>query len=92
VCHVENSSNAKTVLKNLWLDVKVCYSNVSLLRWSAWWALSTCGWLLVVNYTQNLWETINPSTENEVYNGAVEALATVLGKQPFEFFEINSLY
>nr|CAB3266126.1 thiamine transporter 1-like [Phallusia mammillata] len=73
------NTNWRDVLKKLWTDVKVCYTNVVLLRWSAWWALSTCGWLLVVNYIQNLWETIQPSHEGETYNGAVESTATVLG-------------
>ena len=56
------------------------YRNTTLLRWSIWWALSTCGWLLVVNYIQNLWDLILPSSDYEVYNGAVESVATVLGK------------
>ncbi|CAK8676215.1 unnamed protein product [Clavelina lepadiformis] len=51
------------------------------MRWSVWWALSTCGWMLVVNYIQNLWENISPSATNEtrVYNGAVESVATIMG-------------
>ena len=63
-------------------DAKLAYSNRTLLRWSVWWALSTCGYMLVVNYVQNLWETIYSSAKHErkVYNGAVEALATVLGE------------
>lgn len=71
----------KTVLLNLWKDLKYCYSTQNLLRWSIWWALSTCGWVLVVNYIQSLWETIRPShgKEEETYNGAVEATAQILG-------------
>nr|XP_002131058.1 thiamine transporter 1-like isoform X2 [Ciona intestinalis] len=75
----ESKIDWKGVLVRLWADVKSCYMNTVLLRWSVWWALSTCGWLLVVNYAQNLWETIYSSAEGEVYNGAVEAAATVLG-------------
>lgn len=71
----------KTVLHDLWKDLKYCYSTPNILRWSIWWALSTCGWILVVNYIQNLWETIRPSEgkEDETYNGAVEATAQILG-------------
>uniref|UniRef100_H2ZIX4 Major facilitator superfamily (MFS) profile domain-containing protein n=1 Tax=Ciona savignyi TaxID=51511 RepID=H2ZIX4_CIOSA len=72
-------TSGKLVMLKLWKDMKNCYMNPVLLRWSMWWALSTCGWLLVVNYAQNLWETIHSSAEGEVYNGAVEATATVLG-------------
>jgi len=64
---------------SLWTDVVTIYRNAQLLRWSLWWAFSTCGWLLVVNYIQNLWETILPSSSHSIYNGAVESIATVLG-------------
>lgn len=69
------------VLHELWQNLKHCYSSKILLRWSIWWALSTCGWILVVNYIQNLWETILPSQGNEdqVFNGAVESAAQILG-------------
>lgn len=72
----------RSVLYQLWFDLKRCYATPVLLRWSIWWMFSTCGWILVVNYTQNLWETIRPSTDesNEIFNGAVESLATLLGK------------
>uniref|UniRef100_H2ZIX5 Uncharacterized protein n=1 Tax=Ciona savignyi TaxID=51511 RepID=H2ZIX5_CIOSA len=76
---VHRKISGKLVMLKLWKDMKNCYMNPVLLRWSMWWALSTCGWLLVVNYAQNLWETIHSSAEGEVYNGAVEATATVLG-------------
>ncbi|XP_077971124.1 thiamine transporter 2-like isoform X1 [Styela clava] len=74
-------SRWKSVTYLLLEDLKHCYSSPQLLRWSVWWALSTCGWILVVNYIQNLWELISPSQghESEVYNGAVEAAAQILG-------------
>lgn len=76
-----NSTNWRQVLLQLWLDLKQCYSSPSLHRWSVWWALSTCGWILVVNNIQNLWETIQSSQGNEdtVFNGAVEATAQIFG-------------
>jgi thiamine transporter 2/3 len=51
-------------------------------KWSAWVALSTCLYYQVGNYIQPLWETILPTTgdeEVEIYNGAVEAVATLTG-------------
>ncbi|CAK8698310.1 unnamed protein product [Clavelina lepadiformis] len=75
----KTSGSWKTTLVTLGKDLKDCYTDTTLLRWSVWWALSTCGWLLVVNYVQNLWETIRPSEDHEIYNGAVETVATVLG-------------
>ncbi|KAH0625017.1 hypothetical protein JD844_033025 [Phrynosoma platyrhinos] len=67
------------VIKELWQDFLQCYSSRPLLCWSVWWALSTCGYLQVVNYIQGLWEKVLPSQSFEIYNGGVEAASTSLG-------------
>uniref|UniRef100_A0A8C7C844 Solute carrier family 19 member 2 n=1 Tax=Neovison vison TaxID=452646 RepID=A0A8C7C844_NEOVI len=67
------------VLKVLWNDFLMCYSSHPLLCWSVWWALSTCGYFQVVNYTQGLWEQVMPSRSAAIYNGGVEAASTLLG-------------
>ncbi|XP_040842731.1 thiamine transporter 1 isoform X3 [Ochotona curzoniae] len=67
------------VLKVLWNDFLVCYSSRPLLCWSVWWALSTCGYFQVVNYTQGLWEKVVSSRHAAIYNGGVEAVSTLLG-------------
>ncbi|XP_044122854.1 thiamine transporter 1 isoform X2 [Neovison vison] len=67
------------VLKVLWNDFLMCYSSRPLLCWSVWWALSTCGYFQVVNYTQGLWEQVMPSRSAAIYNGGVEAASTLLG-------------
>lgn len=67
------------VLKVLWNDFLTCYSSRPLLCWSVWWALSTCGYFQVVNYTQGLWEKVMPSRHAAIYNGGVEAVSTLLG-------------
>ncbi|XP_019602991.2 thiamine transporter 1 isoform X2 [Rhinolophus sinicus] len=67
------------VLKVLWDDFLMCYSSRPLLCWSVWWALSTCGYFQVVNYTQGLWEQVLPSRHAAIYNGGVEAVSTLLG-------------
>ncbi|XP_072539872.1 thiamine transporter 1 [Salminus brasiliensis] len=71
----------REVLKILWADFMQCYSSHTLLAWSVWWALSTCGYFQVVNYVQALWEKILPSKDHgfEIYNGYVETLSTLLG-------------
>ena len=69
------------MLKVLWNDFLVCYSSRPLLCWSVWWALSTCGYFQVVNYAQGLWEQVMPSRHAAIYNGGVEAVSTLLGKQ-----------
>lgn len=68
------------VLKDLWCDFLQCYSSQNMLCWSVWWALSTCGYFQVINYAQGLWEMVLPSHSAELYNGAVEAASTLLGK------------
>uniref|UniRef100_I3N5R6 Solute carrier family 19 member 2 n=1 Tax=Ictidomys tridecemlineatus TaxID=43179 RepID=I3N5R6_ICTTR len=67
------------VLKVLWNDFLICYSSRPLLCWSVWWALSTCGYFQVVNYTQGLWEKVMSSRHAAIYNGGVEAVSTLLG-------------
>ncbi|XP_077150956.1 thiamine transporter 1 [Ranitomeya variabilis] len=69
----------QTVLRTLWNDFLHCYSSRTLLCWSVWWALSTCGYFQVVNYSQGLWEMVAPSSHSEIYNGSVEAVSTLLG-------------
>lgn len=68
------------VLKDLWRDLLQCYSSWTMLCWSVWWALSTCGYFQVINYVQGLWEMVLPSHSTEIYNGGVEAASTLLGK------------
>lgn len=54
------------------------YSNCHVIKWSAWWAFSTCGYLQVISYMQLLWQTaVEPGAM--IYNGAVDSLYTVIG-------------
>ncbi|KAG9349605.1 hypothetical protein JZ751_028053 [Albula glossodonta] len=75
----DRGSGLMDVLRILWGDFLQCYSSCTLLAWSVWWALSTCGYFQVVNYTQALWEKVLPSNEYEIYNGYVETVSTLLG-------------
>ncbi|KAK9523740.1 hypothetical protein VZT92_017642 [Zoarces viviparus] len=74
-----HSSGLVEVLQVLFDDFLKCYRCRSLLAWSLWWALATCGYFQVINYAQALWENIRLSQDNEIYNGYVEALSTLLG-------------
>ncbi|XP_051752073.1 thiamine transporter 1 isoform X3 [Ctenopharyngodon idella] len=73
------SSRLLEVLSMLWADFLQCYSCPTLLAWSVWWALSTCGYIQVINYAQAVWEKILPSSDFEIYNGYVETISTLLG-------------
>lgn len=55
------------------------YSIEHVIKWSVWWALATCGFVLVQTYMQPLWHTIQTSKDSAIYNGAVEAILTLLG-------------
>ncbi|KAM4710908.1 thiamine transporter 1 [Anableps anableps] len=65
------------VLRMLFDDFVQCYKCRTLLAWSVWWALATCGYFQIVNYVQALWESVRPALE--IYNGYVETLSTLLG-------------
>ncbi|XP_039601100.1 thiamine transporter 1-like [Polypterus senegalus] len=76
---IDRKSELLGVLRMLWLDFLDCYSSWTLVRWSLWWALSTCGYFQVVNYIQALWDEVLPSEHSTIYNGSVEAVSTLLG-------------
>ena len=62
-------------------ELRGIYSSRSVRTWSIWWALASCGYFQVSTYIQNMWATIAPHRENrKLYNGAVEAAGTLLGK------------
>ncbi|XP_076662579.1 thiamine transporter 1 [Halictus rubicundus] len=62
----------------LWKDFLSAYSNRHIVKWSIWWAFSTCGYLQITSYIQLLWQTA-VSPEDKIYNGAVDALYTIIG-------------
>lgn len=55
------------------------FANKYVLKWSLWWALSTCGYIQVQCYMQVLWNDIQDDPNTPIYNGAVESVLTVLG-------------
>ncbi|PSN41002.1 Thiamine transporter 2 [Blattella germanica] len=67
----------------LWKDFMSAYTNPYVLKWSFWWALATCGFLQCLNYIQLIWQSIvennNQNVNTDLYNGAVEALYTLIG-------------
>lgn len=77
-------------------DFVQCYKCRTLLSWSVWWALATCGYFQIINYTQVLWEKVRPSQDYEIYNGYIETLSTLLGKRsllsPIIFFHRRKEY
>ncbi|XP_028429786.1 solute carrier family 19 member 3b [Perca flavescens] len=50
-----------------------------LIYWSVWWALATAGYVQVFNYTQLMWDHIEPSASSSIYNGGVEAVCSLVG-------------
>lgn len=72
-------SSWKRSMVHMFRDLKLCYSNKDLLRWSLWWAFATCGEFQVENYVQNLWDVIYPSHNHKTYNGGVIALSHLTG-------------
>ena len=72
-------ADSGNTLQLLWLDFSAAFADPVLLKWSIWWAVSMCGYFQVINYIQPLWETVaDDSDDPQVYNGAVQALYTLL--------------
>lgn len=38
------------VVQKLWTDFKVAYEDPNVFKWSVWWSLSLCGYVLVNIY------------------------------------------
>jgi len=69
----------RTAYALLWKHFVQAYTNYRVIKWSAWWALSTCGYLQIVSYIQLLWQTAVQS-DDKIYNGAVDFLYAILGE------------
>lgn len=75
----------------LWKDFLLAYSNSHVVKWSMWWSFSTCGYLQIISYIQLLWQTAVSSGDN-IYNGAVDSLYTIIGEQTFYVLHICFKY
>ncbi|KRY35948.1 thiamine transporter 2 [Trichinella spiralis] len=59
----------------LFYRLKKCYHSIFVIKWSIFWAISTCGYLQVVNYIQLLWSKLQDKNDNStIYNGITEAV------------------
>ncbi|CAD6991683.1 thiamine transporter 1 [Ceratitis capitata] len=69
------ASNA--AFKLIWSHFYNAYSNLKVVQWSIWYAVSLCGFLQVIMYMQVLWIEIEPDI-GIAWNGAVDAVLTAL--------------
>uniref|UniRef100_A0A0A1XPW3 Thiamine transporter 1 n=1 Tax=Zeugodacus cucurbitae TaxID=28588 RepID=A0A0A1XPW3_ZEUCU len=77
-----NSQSRESVIpvapfKLLWSHFYNAYSNLKVVQWSIWYAVSLCGYLQIITYMQVLWIEIEPNMEI-AWNGAVDAVLTAL--------------
>ncbi|EJD76177.1 reduced folate carrier [Loa loa] len=61
----------------IWYHFKIFKRNKTILKWSIWWALTSCGIFQVMNYVQTLWATMQ--TSSDIYNGITECANTFIG-------------
>ncbi|VBB31359.1 unnamed protein product [Acanthocheilonema viteae] len=61
----------------IWYCFKIFKRNKIVLKWSIWWALTSCGTFQVMNYVQTLWATMQ--TSSDTYNGITECTNTFIG-------------
>lgn len=69
----------RTAYYLLWKDFVKAYSNFHVLKWSFWWAVASCGYIQVLSYSPPLWQKA-VEKDDMIYNGAVEALYSIIGK------------
>ncbi|KAJ3591090.1 hypothetical protein NHX12_009037 [Muraenolepis orangiensis] len=67
------------VTRLLWRSFRESYASRQVICWSLWWALATAGYNMVFNYVQLMWDHIESSATSSIYNGAVEAVCTLIG-------------
>lgn len=79
---VSISSKLKRAYALLWQHFLNAYTHHHVVKWSMWWALSTCGYLQITNYAQLLWQTTVESYD-DIYNGAVDACYAIIGKYTY---------
>lgn len=60
------------------MHFKTSYQNKTVVLWSFYYAIALCFYIQIAAYIQVLWVEIN-QTEESIYNGYVDALATLLG-------------
>ncbi|VDO39020.1 unnamed protein product [Onchocerca flexuosa] len=61
----------------VWYHFNIFRRNKIVLKWSIWWALTSCGIFQVMNYVQTLWATMQ--TYSDTYNGIIECANTFIG-------------
>ncbi|KAH1004478.1 thiamine transporter 1 [Dendroctonus ponderosae] len=69
----------KGAFQLMWGHLRQGYASFYIIKWSIWWALSTCGFIQVQIYMQPLWAAIVSDPTEPIYNGVVESILTVLG-------------
>uniref|UniRef100_A0A0N5AH12 Thiamine transporter 2 n=1 Tax=Syphacia muris TaxID=451379 RepID=A0A0N5AH12_9BILA len=65
-------------LTTIWKNFKIYKTDTFVLKWSIWWALTSCGVFQVQNYMQSLWATMQ-RTDKDVKNGVSECFNTLIG-------------
>lgn len=71
-------NRTKGALNLIWIHFKTSYQNKTVVLWSFYYAIALCFFIQIGAYIQVLWIEVN-YTEESIYNGYVEALATLLG-------------
>lgn len=75
---ISMSTKIRRAYALLWQHFLAAYMHRHVVKWSMWWAFSTCGYLQVTSYAQLLWTTSVESFD-EIYNGAVDAMYAIIG-------------
>uniref|UniRef100_A0A7E4VBB4 Reduced folate carrier n=1 Tax=Panagrellus redivivus TaxID=6233 RepID=A0A7E4VBB4_PANRE len=63
----------KTTLLNQKTNFVNYYSKMTILKWSLWWAMATCGELQIESYAQTLFGQLQDANGDNNFNGFIEA-------------------
>ncbi|XP_034249560.1 thiamine transporter 1-like [Thrips palmi] len=77
----EPKPSLAAVVRLLWADFRDAFRQRAVIKWSVWWALAVGGYMMVASYCQILWKDTLDGNKKEatMWNGAVEAVYTLLG-------------
>lgn len=73
-----NRNGILAALHLIWIHFKTSYTNKMVIVWSFYYAIALCFYFQIIYYIQVLWISID-DTQEMIYNGAVDAILTLLG-------------
>uniref|UniRef100_A0A914YRE9 Uncharacterized protein n=1 Tax=Panagrolaimus superbus TaxID=310955 RepID=A0A914YRE9_9BILA len=78
ISQISETNHSSSFFKDIKQKLSIFKENETVLIWSIWWALASCGTFQISNYVQTLWARLQNDGQF-VGNGMVECVNTLLG-------------